>query len=86
MLDAVADALEPGGLLVYATCSLEAEENEGQVEAFLARRPEFTREAPGPLAGVAGECLTGKGDLEILPFLTGTDGAYASRLRKGGTG
>ncbi len=86
MLDAVADVLETGGLLVYATCSLEAEENEGQVEAFLARRPEFTREAPGPLAGVAAECVTERGDLEILPFRTGTDGAYASRLRKGGTG
>ena len=38
---AMARALKPGGRLVYATCSLLAEENEAQVEAFLAAHPEF---------------------------------------------
>lgn len=84
LLDACADLVEPGGLLVYSTCSLEAEENEGQVEAFLSRRPEFGREPPGSLTGLAADCLTDRGDLEILPFQSGTDGAFASRLRKGG--
>ena len=37
LLDSCADLLEPGGLLVYATCSLEPEENQAQVERFLAR-------------------------------------------------
>ena len=84
LLDACADLVEPGGLLVYSTCSLEAEENEGQVEAFLSRRPEFSREPPGSLTGLAADCVTDRGDLEILPFQSGTDGAFASRLRKGG--
>lgn len=86
MLDACADVVEPGGLLVYSTCSLEPEENDGQVEAFLARRPEFDREPPGSPAGLVADCMTDRGDLEILPFRSGTDGAFASRLRKGGKG
>jgi len=86
LLDACAALVEPGGLLVYSTCSLEPEENEGQVEAFLARWPEFDREPPGSLTGLAADCVTDRGDLEILPFRSGTDGAFASRLRKGGTG
>ena len=84
LLDACADLVKPGGLLVYSTCSLEAEENEGQVEEFLSRRPEFSREPPGSLTGLAADCVTDRGDLEILPFRSGTDGAFASRLRKGG--
>ncbi len=86
MLDACADVVEPGGLLVYSTCSLEPEENDGQVEAFLARRPEFDREPPGSPAGLVADSVTDRGDLEILPFRSGTDGAFASRLRKGGKG
>jgi 16S rRNA (cytosine967-C5)-methyltransferase len=86
LLDACADLLEPGGLLVYATCSLEPEENEDQVEAFLRRRPEFEREPSMRFRAAAAEHLTKTGDLQILPFRTGTDGAYASRLRKGDNG
>ena len=71
LLDACADVLEPGGLLVYATCSLEAEENQGQVEAFLARRPEFDREPPGSSVGLVADCVTDRGDLEIFPSRTG---------------
>lgn len=42
MLDRAADHVKPGGVLVYATCSLEPEEGEAQAEAFLQRRPDFT--------------------------------------------
>ncbi len=41
LLDAAADRVKPGGRLVYCVCSLEREEGEGQVPAFLRRRPEF---------------------------------------------
>ncbi|MGQ9830990.1 MAG: 16S rRNA (cytosine(967)-C(5))-methyltransferase RsmB [Thermochromatium sp.] len=40
LLDAVWPLLRPGGRLLYATCSLLAEENEHQIQAFLARHPE----------------------------------------------
>ncbi len=81
ILDACAEMVQKGGLLVYSTCSLESEENEGQVEAFLERHRDFVRE---PVQGVSlpEDCITSKGDLFIRPWLTGTDGAYAARLRR----
>ena len=73
LLEAAAAVVEPGGLLVYATCSLEPEENERQVDGFLARHPEFERDANGSTDGK---------DLFIAPWKDDTDGAFASRLRK----
>lgn len=81
LLDAAAGLLEPGGLLVYATCSLEPEENEEQVEGFLFRNPGFRRERPEP-AWVPVEAVDEHGDLRVLPWEWDTDGAYASRLRR----
>ena len=84
LLDACAELLEPGGLLVYSTCSVEAEENEHQVNRFLERRTEFERER-GPVETVPPEMMTEDGDLFVRPWLRGTDGAYAARLRKAET-
>lgn len=81
ILDAGADTVREGGLLVYATCSLEPEENEAQVDAFLERHPEFVRE-PSPEVRIPATCLTPRGDLFVCPWLTGTDGSYAARLRR----
>lgn len=82
LLEACAEVVEPSGLLVYATCTLEPEENERQVEAFLGRHPDFEREPPGPDAVVPAEAVDGKGDLRVLPWRHGTDGSYAARLRR----
>lgn len=46
LVDRAAEAVRPGGALVYATCSSEPEENENVVAAFLADHPEFTAPAP----------------------------------------
>jgi len=81
LLEASATVLESGGLLVYATCSLEPEENEEQVESFLARHPEFRREPPDP-AWVAEGTTDENGDLRVWPWVRDTDGAFASRLRR----
>ncbi|MGZ5930189.1 MAG: MFS transporter, partial [Rhizomicrobium sp.] len=79
--------VEPDGLLVFAVCSLEREEGEEQVAAFLGAHPEFQR-APVTAADVFGhsEWITADGDLRTLPChlseLGGMDGFYAARLRR----
>jgi len=79
MLEAASDLVPPGGLLVYATCSLEEEENAAQVEAFLGVHPEFTID---PGNGVDKSRLDRQGLLRLLPQVTGFDGAFAARLRR----
>ncbi len=79
MLDACADVVPSGGVLVYATCSLEPEENEEQIESFMSRRPDFQMDPGG---GVDLEFLSDRGYLYVLPQVFGFDGAFAARLRK----
>ena len=79
LLQQVAGAVAPGGLLLYSTCSLEPEENERQVARFLARHPEFHREPPNTFPPAL---LSAEGDLMILPQRDQMDGAFAARLRR----
>jgi 16S rRNA (cytosine967-C5)-methyltransferase len=85
ILEAGAGLVEPGGTLVFAVCSLEREEGEEQIAAFLSSHPEFTR-APITADEVFGHAdwITPEGDLRTLPFMLpgGMDGFYAARLRR----
>jgi 16S rRNA (cytosine967-C5)-methyltransferase len=82
LLDAATRHVRPGGLLVYSTCTMEPEENAERVAAFLARHPDFRREAVGERVPEA--MRTPEGDYAALPHRHGTDGAYAARLRREG--
>jgi 16S rRNA (cytosine967-C5)-methyltransferase len=91
LLQRAAALLKSGGTLVYCTCSLEPEEGEQAIAAFLAAEPSLRR-APidaGEVAGLA-EIVSAEGDLRTLPChlprdeprLGGLDGFYAARLVK----
>ncbi len=77
LLDAVWATLAPGGVLVYATCSILQRENAGQIDAFLARTPEASAE---PLAETFGHAA-GAGR-QRLPGEDGMDGFFYARLKK----
>ena len=83
LLDAAAQRVRPGGRLVYCVCSLEPEEGEAQVAAFLSRHPDFARApvAPGE-GGAPAASITRAGDLRLLPHHVagGADGFFAARL------
>lgn len=64
ILSRAAHHVRRGGVLVYSTCSLEAEENEQLVKNFLETHPEFSLQI----------------DRALTPFTDNVDGAYVARL------
>ncbi len=69
LLDHAAELLDEGGVLLYATCSIEPEENTLQIEAFLQRHPDFIADPEGLHLTLPGE-------------YPGFDGGFCQRLHK----
>lgn len=80
LLDAAAQCVRPGGVLIYSTCTIDIEENHAQISNFLFRNPCFSLDALPPT--IPAELRSVDGYFESLPFNTGMDGAFAARLRK----
>ena len=87
LLNRATKMVKPGGLLVYAVCSLQSEEGEDQIARFLSRHPDFDI-APLTPDDVGGEAsyLTKDGFLRLLPGGTDRsrvmDGFFTARLRR----
>ena len=85
MLMRSAGWLKEGGTMVYSVCSLEPEEGEKVVEAFLSGRPDFRLDPIDP-AETPSEMRPNNGMLRILPCTFaeqgGADGFFIARLRR----
>jgi 16S rRNA (cytosine967-C5)-methyltransferase len=85
MIASAATAVQPGGMLVYATCSSEPEENEHVVDRFLAARGEFSRMDPAAhpwRAHPPEAALDARGDLRTEPHRHGLEAFFAAVLRR----
>jgi len=84
ILDSAARLVRPGGRLIYVTCSLLEEENERQVESFLAAHADFTLL---PAWRVWRDAIGGKPPekgamLRLTPARHGTDGFFVAVLER----
>lgn len=87
MLAHAAALVKPGGILIFAVCSLQKEEGEKNGEQFLKENPLFTRIPIKPQeTGNMPDMVTKDGDLRTLPYHLGhqggMDGFYAMRLMR----
>ena len=77
LLDALWPLLKPGGILLYATCSIMPRENTKVIESFLQRQPQAICDTLDVDWGLLQTC-----GRQLLPQLDGHDGFYYARLRK----
>lgn len=84
LLEGVAGALAEGGLLVYSTCSLEPEETDAVIAAFLALHPEFRVDTSWRGLPPAQDLVDGEGHLRAWPHRHGTDGFFVACFRRTG--
>jgi 16S rRNA (cytosine967-C5)-methyltransferase len=82
ILDGAARLVKFGGRLVYATCSLLDEENEGIVQGFLASHPDFELVPVNKVLAEQRIPLEMGDYLKMLPHKHGTDGFFAAVLER----
>jgi 16S rRNA (cytosine967-C5)-methyltransferase len=83
LLEAGVERLAPNGSLVYSTCTISPDENEGQVDSFVTDHPELdivdlTTVYPGVAHPAA------RGYLQLLPHRDGADGFFIAKLTRRG--
>ncbi len=82
LLDNISHLVKPSGILVYAVCSTEPEENEEVIKVFLNNHPEFVVEKqPDDLPFNIRSLINKNGYLITFPHINNTDGFFAVCLR-----
>lgn len=82
ILAGAAGYVKPGGVLVYAVCSMEPEETDAVMEAFLRESGDFEIDPIGDRPADPSVNADEKGRLLLLPHLHGTDGFFIARIRR----
>ncbi|ENO83024.1 Fmu (Sun) domain-containing protein [Thauera sp. 27] len=82
ILAAAARLVRPGGRLVYATCSLLAEENDAIVDAFLAAHPGFAQLSAQDILDKQGVAVATGERLRLMPHVHDTDGFFAAVMER----
>jgi len=80
LLEAAIAWLKPGGILVYATCTLHPQENERQIEIFLANHPDWSL-VPPETQSLAADYACGPGWVKVWPPRANMDGFFMAKLR-----
>ena len=86
ILDRASQCVMPGGRLVYATCSILPEENEQQVETFLAAHPDFAVVDAAPILAARTSLKIEGPYLKLRPDVHETDGFFAVVFERKSTG
>lgn len=79
ILKSASDAVKPGGVLVYSTCTITREENQAVVEAFLQENPAFILDDTGAFLP---EEKRQEKMIQLLPQIDGTDGFFIARMKR----
>jgi 16S rRNA (cytosine967-C5)-methyltransferase len=80
MLENAGALVRPGGVIVYAVCSLAPQEGQGVVRGFLTEHPEFALERPEE--SLLAPWLQSDGTMATSPERGGLDGFFAARMRR----
>lgn len=80
LLTQAATWVKPGGVLVYATCTLNPAENEEIVTNFLANHPEWVIQSP-ETDSYLGKLATPQGWIKIWPHQVDMDGFFLVKLK-----
>jgi 16S rRNA (cytosine967-C5)-methyltransferase len=82
MLARAAEAVDPGGRVIYSTCSSEPDENEVVVDTFLGGHPDFRLATADELHPLTRRFLTPAGHFRTLPFRDRLEAFFAAMLVK----
>jgi 16S rRNA (cytosine967-C5)-methyltransferase len=81
LLSAATQQVKPGGVIVYATCTLHPAENEGVITYFLGQHPQWQLESVA-LNPILSHLQTESGWIKIWPHQHAMDGFFMARLKQ----